>query len=589
MENLNQYMKNNQLNKNEEVRLDNVVLKGIKPKKSTGLGIFYKFAATLIVFIMIGFGIFLLPQDHQKKVVKPVSAMEVLEKTQQNLKELLEKPGVLHYRYNINTAGDFEEYDNFEVEVYVSNQEKKYLIHYDVSKSELTQPTEIIPGKTYRDFSPQNFAIFSDGINEYMYSYSSTSNWRNLSEEMLSIEHGSHLKSLLGFYDYLLQGDSSQYMLKEDKVNNREVFVIAFTYPGIALTVEPNGNSERVETINEAIITIDKETYLPVSNKSTSTISSLQDSQIETYNGFEVISEDKADTIFDFSRYIDKLEPINKNTSQVVSISNLGTGRFELKNPGEDILTPFFVIGDKEYNLEGNLLFDKITRKPTIIGKFLLGKEVEISGFIVKSDLAEILWIDKMDYSKLTITNPRTSVVPTDVVLTPTSTPIPTEAEFSGYVYHSEYGSTKQNAIKVSGTLPEGVRQENITRNNFEYIHLESSDMSFQIHEWYKSGFNPATWEPIMIETDYSGNILIHEYAEKLIYYFTKPNNYKTSDCKDNLGNQMASPCADITYSLDTLAEERYMTISCEVKSDPEKALATCNKIMTNLSIAKPE
>jgi hypothetical protein len=588
MENLNQFMNKNKLNQNEENRLDEMVLHEIKSKRSPGLGIFYKFALTLFVFLIIGVGIFLLPQDQKRQIIKPVSAMEVLEKTHKTLIELIERPGILHYSYNIQTDSDFEEYDNFDVEGYVSNRDKRYLIQYDVAKLESLQPTEMIPGKTYRDFTPLEFANFSDGINEYSYSYGSTSNWRNLSDEMLSIEHGSHLRSLVGFYNYLLQGDSSQYKLKEDKINNREVFVITFTYPGIALTVEPNGNTKRVETINEAIITIDKETYLPVSNESSSTFSSRKDSQTEKYKVFEVISEDKAETIFDFSKYIDKLEPINKNTSNVVSISNMGTGKFELKNPGEDIFTPVFVIGDKEYILEGNLLFDKVTRKPTIIGKFLLGKEVEVSGFTLKSDIGEVLWIANVDYSKLKVVNPTATVLPTDINKVPSPTPsvaIPSEGTFTGIVYDSEYGGSRKDAIIVDGVLSEGLQIENNSNIEQASFNIKSEDMLFSINEWYENGYSHASWTPEKFRSKYLGNVLIHEYSDQFIFYFTGSENFKETDCKDYSGNSIQSPCADTSYRLETADGARFLTISCEVKTTPIKALNTCKEIMNNLTI----
>ncbi|HRO64737.1 MAG TPA: hypothetical protein PKU78_00790 [Candidatus Dojkabacteria bacterium] len=590
MENLNQFMNNNKLDKNEETRLDKIVLQKIKPEKSPGLGIFYKFALTLFVIFVVGIGVFFLPEEQQRKVVKPVSAMEVIQKTQQTLKEMLAKPGILHYSYNIKTVTDFEEYDNFDVEGYVSNQDEKYLIRYDVSKSDTLLPTEMVPGKSYRDFSPQKFATFSDGINEYSYSYGSTSNWRNLSEEMISIEHRSQLKSLVGFYDYLLQGESSQYKLKEDKINNREVFVITFTYPGIALTREANGATKRVETIYEAVITIDKETYLPISNESSSTFSSLQDSQIETYNEFEIISIDEANNIFEFSQYIDQLVPINKNTSPSSSIINLGNGKFELRNPGEDIITPIFSTENKEYILDGNFLFDKITRKPTIIGKFLLGKELEVSGFTQKTEVAEVLWIQDINYFRLKSLNPTIPVQPTDTNVMPTPThrlTIPTENSYSGIVYDSEYGGSRREAIIVEGTLPEGLQNENNSNIERASIKIESEDMVFSINEWYENGFSYSNWIPEEIDTEYLGNILMHEYAAKFIYYFTDSRNYKKSDCKDFLGNPIQSPCVDTSYKFETAEGPRFLTISCEVKTTPEKATKTCKEIINNLSIAK--
>lgn len=583
-------MNNNKFDKSEENRLDKMVLQEIKPEKSPGIGIFYKLVLTFFVFLVIGVGIFFLPEEQQRKVVKPVSAMEVLQKTHQTLIEMLAKPGILHYTYNIKTATDFEEYDNFDVEGYVSNQDQKYIIHYDVSKSDTILPTEIIPGKTYRDFSPQEFAIFSDGINEYSHSYGSTTNWRNLSEEMIAIEHGSHLKSLVGFYDYLLQGDSSQYKLKEDKINNRDVLVITFTYPGMALTGEANGATKRVETIYEAVITIDKETYLPISNESSSTFSSLQDSQIETYKSFEVITADKENTIFNFNQYIDQLEPINKNTSDTFSITNLGNGKFELRNPGEDIISPVFTKGNKEYTLEGNLLFDKITRKPTIIGKFLLGKELEVRGFTLESNFGELLWIDNIDYSKLRVDSVTTTVRPTDISNVPTPTPvvtIPLENDFNGIVYDSEYGGNRGNAIILEGVLPEGSEIENNSNIEQASFKIESEDMIFSINEWYENGFSYANWIPEDIDSKHLGNILMHDYSDQFIYYFSNSENYKKSDCKDYLGNPIPYPCADISYKLETIKGPRFLTISCEVKTTPEEATDTCKEIINNLSIAK--
>jgi hypothetical protein len=590
MENLNQFMNNNKLNKKEENRLDEMVIQEIRPKTSPGLGIFYKFALTLFVIFVVGIGVFFLPEEQQRKVVKPVSAMEVIQKTQQTLKEMLAKPGILHYTYNIKTVTDFEEYDNFDIEGYVSNQDEKYLIRYDVSKSDTLLPTEMIPGKSYRDFSPQKFATFSDGINEYSYSYGSTSNWRNLSEEMISIEHGSHLKSLVGFYDYLLQGESSQYKLIEDKINNREVFVITFTYPGIALTREANGTTKRVETIYEAVITIDKETYLPISNESSSTFSSLQDSQIETYKSFEIIAAEKESTIFNFNQYVDQLEPTNKNTSDTISITNLGNGKFELRNPGEVIFTPMFITKDNEYVLDGNLLFDKITGKPTIIGKFLLGKELEVSGSTLKSDFGESLWIANVDYSKLKVVDPKATVLPTDINKVPSPTPsvtIPSEGTFTGVVYDTEYGGSEREAIILEGVLPEGSEIENNSNIEQASFNIKSEDMVFSINEWYENGYSHASWIPEGIDTENLGNVLMHEYAEKLIYYFTDSGNYKKSDCKDFSGNPIQSPCVDTSYKFETAEGPRFLTISCEVKTIPTKAINTCKEIINNLSIAK--
>ena len=85
-------MNNNKLDKSEENRLDKMVLQEIKPEKSPGIGIFYKLVLTFFVFLVIGVGIFFLPEEQQRKVVKPVSAMEVLQKTHQTLIEMLAKP-----------------------------------------------------------------------------------------------------------------------------------------------------------------------------------------------------------------------------------------------------------------------------------------------------------------------------------------------------------------------------------------------------------------------------------------------------------------------------------------------------------------
>jgi hypothetical protein len=587
MENLNGFMKNQKLNTREENLLDTIVLKNMKPKRTQSSGLFYKFAITLFLLLIIGVGIFLLPETQQRKIVKPVSAQEILQQTYNKLQEMMNTPGIVHYRYNIKTESDYEEYDNFEIDSYVSNLDKKYLIQYGISKSDQIQLSEMIPGEQYRDFSPQEFAVFSDGINEYTYSYGDASNWRNLSEEMISIEHNSHLNSLVKFYDYLLQDDRSQYELTETKVNNVDVFVISFSYSGIALTTDANETTKRVESTYEGKITINKNTYLPISNETYSTFSSLQDRQVETYENIEVISADKANSIFDFSEYINNLESYNKNTSETPVIRTLGKGRFELKNPGEDIFTPVFIIGNKEYGLEGNLLFDKITRKPTIIGKFLIGKEIEAKGFIVQTNYGDVLWIDDIDYSELDLLNPSktTQVKPT---ITPTNhNPTPPGKTFTGIVFDNEYGEGKENAIRISGILPSGLKYENNEGLTQSHIVIESEHIEFRIAEWYKAGFITAQEQPELLQTKNLGEVYMYDYSENTFYYFTPRSNYKTTDCKDYLGESISSPCINTIYPIQQSSRERYLSINCEIKSESLEALDLCKNIIKDLSIAK--
>ena len=98
-------------------------------------------------------------------------------------------------------------------------------------------------------------------------------------------------------------------------------------------------------------------------------------------------------------------------------------------------------------------------------------------------------------------------------------------------MYDSEYGGNRGNAIILEGVLPEGSEIENNSNIEQASFKIESEDMIFSINEWYENGFSYANWIPEDIDSKHLGNILMHDYSDQFIYYFSNSENYKKSDC----------------------------------------------------------
>ncbi|HRN71004.1 MAG TPA: hypothetical protein PLS49_07540 [Candidatus Woesebacteria bacterium] len=592
MENLYQFMKDNRLNKSEENKLDEMVMHEIKPRKSHGLWIFYKFALTLFLFLIIGVGVFFLPEDQQRKVVKPVSAQEVLQQTYNKLQQMVKTPGVLHYQYIVMTEHeDIEGYNNFQIDVYASTQDNKYKSSYVITK-----PVEELANSTSGDSLIQSFpddeaVIYSDGEKEY-YHNDYTESYRNLTPKMIELEHKNYLQGLSNFYEYLLSNNPANYSLMEKDIEAKPSYVITFDYIGKVMNVSGT-NTEFVleEKTYTAEIIVDKETMLPILNSTKVKDGSFKDTQYEKYTNFELLSPDSATKVFDFNAFQEKFRT-SENPTIYETIGNTETfaGEFSQTNPGEDIITLQFYQNNNKLDLDGNLLFDRIIRKPTIVGKFLSGKKIKVSGFTATTNFGRVLWIEDIDYSGLGTIYPTTTITPTDTNVIPTPThrlTIPSEDSFSGLVYHSEYGGNTNNAMKVNGMIPNGVEFKNNKGKGFGYITLESKDMLFRIDEWYEGAFHSVQYQPEKITTQYLGEIIEHDYTDQTIFYYSGNIGYKQSNCIDYYGNIISSPCADIIYTLNTDEGSRYLTISCEVKTTPDKATNQCREIIKDLSIAK--
>lgn len=424
MENLESFMKTNILSKEEESKLDNLVLREVR-KKPNVMNVFYKLAVTVCMLLFIGVGMYFLPEEQRRKVVKPVSAQEVLEQTYNKIQSLIKQPGILHYEYVVVTEHeDIESYDNFEIEVYVSTENNKYKSSYVKTRSEGELVDRGLGDGSFQQFPRDEVVIFNDGKNEYIFN-DYTENYRNLTPEMINIEHNGYLSGLASFYEFLLENDNGQYTLTEKLIEGKQAYVITFDYKGAVMDVLQKGiDYDLLEKTYQAEIIIDKESLLPILNRTNVKDESFVDTQYEKFTKFELLESKEDESIFDFKEYMR-----NARTSENPTVysdfdyNKEITGEVRQNNPGEDIIEVAFYDGPNKYNIEGNLLQDRIISKPTIIGKFLSGKTTTIKGFSTKTGYGNVFWIQSIDYSKTRDTNswitttPIITVKPTDSVL----------------------------------------------------------------------------------------------------------------------------------------------------------------------------
>lgn len=424
MENIEYFMKENKLNKKEENKLNKLVI-GEVNKRSIALNVFYKIAVTISIFLLVGIGIYFLPEDQQRTIIKPVSAQEVLEQTYNKIQSMVKQPGILHYQYVVVTEHeDIESYDNFEIEVYASTENNKYKSAYVKTRSEGESLDRGLGDGSFQQFPQDEVVIFSDGKSEYTFN-DYTENYRNLTPAMIEIEHEGYLSGLLSFYEFLLANDNGQYTITEKDIHDKSSYVITFDYTGVVMDVRQNGiDFDLLEKTYQAEIIIDKESLLPVLNRTSIKDGSFVDTQYEKFTSFELLKSEESEVIFDFGKYLSMERPAENPSLYSNFIDDVEiTGDIRQSNPFEDIIEVSLYDGLKKYNIEGNLLQDRIISKPTIIGKFLSGKTTTLKGFSSKTNYGNVFWIKDIDYSKTQDTNPavtptpRITVIPSDVML----------------------------------------------------------------------------------------------------------------------------------------------------------------------------
>lgn len=409
MENLNNFIKNNSMRKSEEEKLDNMVLGYTRSSKTSRFNLL---PIKLIVFTMtiltLGFGMFFLPEKSQEKIVKPVSALEILTTTHNKLKEIISTPGIIHISYlSTYEHESIIGYDTFEVSKYIDNQNQRYLLEYLKKRSAGGEYRYVQENglSATREFLPESMVVLYDGHEEYYISSSYTEK-TGVTREMAKNSYVNELSGLADFYEFLLSKEASRFDMKETALDGEDVYVITFDYEGLAMGVSGKtpGEHSLTKNIYEGEVTIAKDTGLPVKHVSKVKDGSFEDTQTDVFGDISVLDEEEH-RIINFQVPTENYRE-NELSARVVKVGNdlQMTGTVSYQNPGEDLIYPQVEVGGKKYPLRSSLLYDAIAAKSTIMGKFVAGKEIHFVGSIIEygGTGTQVVWVKGIDFKQFT-------------------------------------------------------------------------------------------------------------------------------------------------------------------------------------------
>lgn len=586
MENLDNFITNNSMKKSEGRELDKVVLGYTRSLKSST---FNWFPTKLIVFTLtimtLGLGVFFLPEKTREKVIKPVSAYEILTTTHNKLKELVETPGILHIHYVSTYEHEFDiDYDTVEVNKYIDNDSPRYRLEYLKTRraGEIYTDDETLQS---RIFEPEQSALLYEGNDEY---YLGTYTYEmGTTREMAAKSYQNHREGLVGFYEFLLTKNADIFQLSESSFEGRDVYMVTFDYEGLALGVGKvtTNDFDLYTNVYTAEIIIDRETMLPVKHQSRVKDGSFEDVQTELFKNITVLDSNESSTVsFEIPSH-NYQEPFTENKVIILSENQELTGTVTYSNPGENVVSLQIEIEGRKYSLHSDLLSDYLTSKSTIMGKFVAGQEISFVGSFLKygETGVEGVWIKEIDFEQFV------NGVTTTPAVSQQVTAIPSGERFSFRVYDAEYERTKADGIKISGVLPKGAKLDNIEKPGLGILGIDGENYEFTIAEWYRRGPNLIDGQLKKLATNHLGGMYRYEYTPQASHKYIQEELMKLSGtCEDYWGETISAPCGRHEYSKEGV--DYYLSITCSLKAnlttqEESSALRECDEIVQNLDI----
>lgn len=597
MENLDQFIRTNMLSKNEEQKLDRIVLNSVNKKKISVWGIFYKFAVTVFIFLLLGLGIYLLPEEQQRQVIKPVSAQEVLLNTYNTLEKLINTNGVLHYKSTIKFEHEkINDYDTFQTEAFIATKKPYYKINYLKTRSageEVTIPREdgVLQ---FQQFPQEKITLFNDGVKEYY--YNTYTEPLNRPQSFVNSEYKIKLNGLLDFYKFLLTNNSEDYNLIETTRDGRPVYEITFDYEGLVLN--PNNTPQGFELLTKEYIStiiIDKESQLPVLHSTRVKDNSYIDSHTEIFGPVEILPAETIGNIFDFeSLKVNYRESEDKSTV-LTSPEATYKGKIIQEYLAEDFI-PIYLQTDSELlELWGSLFREYVTGKTSILGKYLIGKNVELTGYLLsyEGQKGHSLVVENIDFEQFA----RKKI--NKITTTPTSFPTVKQQEyrqstltFSNKLNELEGGDKFSLTYPVNAQLipDESDYPYTIKGNNFKLeIGSDYEDEGYsgtEYTEGYQKLTNNSYGDFYRVQT----TALIEEYGEGAYTYVDSTNFKSTGTCEgfySDIFGPAQAPCGDGMLFLvrpgQDIETEASALFRIICTSQEQTGLEECDKIVASL------
>ena len=583
------------LTNSEEKALDKFVISNTRRNRDKVVPNFiYRIFLFTLVFIAIGLGVFFMPEKNQRMIVQPVSAQEILNQTLNKLNELIKRDGILHYKYISVLEQPMlpGNYDTFEVDKYVSTNKPQYKIIYTKSRklSESVIHRQNDGTDLIQEFPVQNITIYSDGINEY---YNSTYTEKTYkSEDLISIEHKNMLEELAKFYEFLINNNADDYLLKEEIVEGKPAYVITFDYEG--LLMKPNSGSNNFSLLEmpyTSEIIIDKETGFPLLHKSTIQNSDFVDTQYEKFQIVELLPLTDAPIIFNENEILVNLREAENNVDYSISPVSISiNGKVTQKYIGEDIIDLKIIGGDVEYGLLGSNLYDGEMRKIGLIGRFLTGKDVWIQGRVLDfKGFGKSIFVDSIDFEQfakkpvvVSIVNPTlvSTIMPTTST-TPNPNTVLDKVKIEMYEMITYYHITRESNSIL----------ELLNDNGIETIVVMGTNYNLSMTPIYENENYDGLKLPndyVVINTINIGKIYRVPTKNNMEYAYISQDNFRTSgSCHGPYWEATPVPAPCGSYVLSTrLSSSRSSVLDVLCTASNMEGLKSCDSIIKNLKIS---